>query len=156
MFNRLIDWWQNSHWGCEREIEVFTCSSKEMTLGWIFSKVKWYTALAVASGRLGRCVQKSVSSCLEMTRLTFSLTTEIERHRIYCKKSCLRANALSMLKKAWSNWRTKRHSILASTKAFKDSSWSASVKLMAFSSICRYLQKISQVRNNFLTKALQF
>lgn len=56
-------------------VKAFTCSSKEMTLGWIFSKVKWYTAFAVASGRFGRCVQKSVRSCLEMTRLTFSLTT---------------------------------------------------------------------------------
>ena len=61
-----------------------TCSSKEMTLGCIFSKVKWYIALAVLSGRLGRCVQKSVRSCLEMTRLTFSLTTTMEEGNKEC------------------------------------------------------------------------
>ena len=42
-------------------------------------------ALAVLSGRLGRCVQKSVRSCLEMTRLTFSLTTTREE----AKKECM-------------------------------------------------------------------
>lgn len=54
---------------------TLTCSSNEMTLGWIFSRVKWHTAFAVPSGRFGRCEQKSVNSCLDMTRLTFSLTT---------------------------------------------------------------------------------
>lgn len=72
--------WPNE--GLWESVRAFTCSSKEMTRGWIFSKVKWYTALAVASGRFGRCVQKSVSSCLEMTRLTFSLTTDQERNNM--------------------------------------------------------------------------
>lgn len=113
-----------------------------MTLGWIFSKVKWYTALAVASGRLGRCVQKSVSSCLEMTRLTFSLTTAKDQTETLHQDKLLKTKCDDE-----DHIKDHKHRILASTKAFKDSSWSASVKWMAFSKICRYLQKIQQVKN---------
>lgn len=82
-------------------VNVFTCSSKEMTLGWIFSKVKWYTAFAVASERFGRCVQKSVRSCLEMTRLTFSLTTvkKKQQQKKYSMTSCS--------KPSWTCWKHK-------------------------------------------------
>lgn len=73
------DWLIHDPYDSSIELRVFctthTCSSNEMTLGWIFSRVKWHTAFAVPSGRFGRCVQKSVNSCLDMTKLTFSLTT---------------------------------------------------------------------------------
>jgi hypothetical protein len=62
-------WYTNLH----------TCSSNEMTRVWTFSSVKWATSLAKASDNFVKCEQKSDSNCLEMTRLTFSLTTEINK-----------------------------------------------------------------------------
>ena len=47
-----------------------------MTLGCTFSNVKWDTSLATASDNLGSWAQSSVNICLEMTKLTFSFTTE--------------------------------------------------------------------------------
>lgn len=52
-----------------------TCSSKETTLGWTLSKVKWDTTLETSSGNFVRLLPTSVKSCLEITRLTFSFTT---------------------------------------------------------------------------------
>lgn len=65
-----------------------TCSSNEMTLGCIFSRVKWYISLAVLSGRLGRWVQKSVSSWRDITRLTFSFTTSSETQERKAQDGC--------------------------------------------------------------------
>ena len=47
-----------------------------MTRGCTFSNVKWDTSLATTSDNLGSWVQSSVNICLEMTKLTFSFTTE--------------------------------------------------------------------------------
>lgn len=67
---------------------LLTCSSNEMTLGCIFSRVKWYISLAVLSGRLGRWVQKSVSSWRDITRLTFSFTTSSETRERKAQDRC--------------------------------------------------------------------
>ena len=54
-----------------------TCSSNETTLGWSFSRVKWAMSLPMLSGKLGRMLeQKSLRTCREITRLTFSWATK--------------------------------------------------------------------------------
>lgn len=52
-----------------------TCSSNEMTRGWTFSKVYCDTAWETSSANFVRWTLTSVSSCLDMTKLTFSFTT---------------------------------------------------------------------------------
>ena len=53
-----------------------------MTRVWTFSSVKWATSLAISSDNFGRWLQKSERSWRDITKLTFSFTTE-NKHKIW-------------------------------------------------------------------------
>ena len=60
-----------------KQVSVATCSSNDTTLGCTLSNVKWATSFPTASGNDEKYEQNSVRICLDITKLTFSLATEI-------------------------------------------------------------------------------